>query len=320
MKRPARITERIDAVTWLTPEYLSPCLPPPKAVKIELTARCDFRCSFCSTGRALVKRGDIEWDLLTRILRDARGAGVREAGLFYLGEAMLYPRLADAVRYAKRECLYPFVFLTTNGRVASEAKIDACVRAGLDSLKFSLNAPGRAQFLEVTGRDAFDTVIANIKRARRVIDRVREETGHVCRLYVSSVIHSDIDRAPMDAMVAELLPYLDEHYYLPMHAHAHVEAGLSPKNAVGGAAARYAARRAPLPCWSLFTVAHVTHRGRISACCWDHDDRFTCGDLTETSFMEAWNSAGFQRLRSAHLALDVRGTVCEACVAAHGKD
>jgi hypothetical protein len=39
------------------------------------------------------------------------------------------------------------------------------------------------------------------------------------------------------------------------------------------------------------------------------------GNLNLQSFPEAWHSASFQRLRSANLAEDVRGTVCEKCIA-----
>ena len=39
------------------------------------------------------------------------------------------------------------------------------------------------------------------------------------------------------------------------------------------------------------------------------------GDLTSVSFTEAWNSAPYVELRQAHLRKDVRGTVCENCIA-----
>jgi hypothetical protein len=34
--------------------------------------------------------------------------------------------------------------------------------------------------------------------------------------------------------------------------------------------------------------------------------------------MEAWNSESFVKLREAHLRRDVKGTVCEKCVAYSG--
>jgi hypothetical protein len=38
-------------------------------------------------------------------------------------------------------------------------------------------------------------------------------------------------------------------------------------------------------------------------------------DLNEVSFMDGWNSKPFQDLRAAHLRKDVKGTICEQCVA-----
>ena len=40
------ITERIDAVTAIPAAYRTPFLPAPKSVKIELSASCNYHCSF----------------------------------------------------------------------------------------------------------------------------------------------------------------------------------------------------------------------------------------------------------------------------------
>ena len=47
----------------------------------------------------------------------------------------------------------------------------------------------------------------------------------------------------------------------------------------------------------------------------DATANWTMGDLNRQSFMDAWNSAPFVKLREAHLRKDVTGTVCERCVA-----
>ena len=78
---------------------------------------------------------------------------------------------------------------------------------------------------------------------------------------------------------------------------------------------RIGALRKPLPCWSLFTEGHISYDGRLSACCFDHVGRFDMGDLKKQRFEQAWHSATFRRLREANLAEDVRGTVCEKCIA-----
>jgi radical SAM protein with 4Fe4S-binding SPASM domain len=78
---------------------------------------------------------------------------------------------------------------------------------------------------------------------------------------------------------------------------------------------RIGALREPLPCWSAFTEGHVTAEGKLSACCFDAKSTWTMGDLAQQPFMAAWNSPPFVKLREAHLKRDVRGTVCENCIA-----
>jgi MoaA/NifB/PqqE/SkfB family radical SAM enzyme len=261
-------------------------------------------------------KGDIDRGFFRRILREMRALGVEEIGLFYLGESFLCPWLAEAVRFAKRDCGYPYVFLTTNGRLATPERVRACMEAGLDSLKFSFNFADADQFMQVTNvrKADFHKVEENLKAARRV----RDEGGYSCGLYASSIRYDDEQLARMEAAVARILPYVDEHYWLPLYGQAGLTSGARGTVPTAGNQGRIGALRKPLPCWSLFTEGHITWDGRLSACCFDHDGRFHMGDLNLQPFPEAWHSARFQRLRSANLAEDVSGTVCEKCIAYSG--
>ena len=214
----AKITERIDRITLLTPEYRSATPPVPKSVKIELTARCDFQCFFCASAMRLREKADIDPAFFRRILADMRKLGVEEIGLFDLGESFLCQWLPEAIRYAKKDCGYPYVFLTTNGRMATPERVRECMESGLDSLKFSFNFADADQFAEVTGVKAaeFGKVEANLKAARRI----RDEGGYSCGLYASSIRYDDHQRARMEATVEWILPYVDEHYWLPLYGQA----------------------------------------------------------------------------------------------------
>ena len=314
------ITERIDRITLLTSDYRSPRPPVPKSVKIELTARCDFQCFFCASAMRLRDKGEIDPGFYRRILKDMRALGVEEIGLFYLGESFLCRWLPEAIRYAKQECGYPYVFLTTNGRMATPDRVRECMEAGLDSLKFSFNFSDAGQFAQVTNVKAseFAKVEDNLRAARAVRDEILEQTGHACGLYASSIRYDDEQLARMEAAVERILPCVDEHYWLPLYGQAGLTAGAHGTVPTAGNQGRVGALRKPLPCWSLFTEGHITYDGRLSACCFDHDGRFGMGDLTAETFMEAWHSEPFQRLRRANLAEDVRGTVCEKCIAYDG--
>ncbi|HUG78280.1 MAG TPA: radical SAM protein [Burkholderiales bacterium] len=311
------ITERIDRITLLEGDYRSPTPPVPRSVKIELTARCDFQCFFCASSMRLRDKADIDPALFRRLLNEMRGLGVEEIGLFYLGESFLCRWLPEAIAYAKRECGYPYVFLTTNGRMATPERVRECIEAGLDSLKFSFNFADAEQFMQVTNVRAIDfyRVEDNLRAARQVRDEIAQAGGHFCGLYASSIRYDDAQLEKMQTAVQRIAPYVDEHYWLPLYGQAGLTSGARGTVPTAGNQGRIGALRKPLPCWSLFTEGHITWDGRLSACCFDHDGRFDMGDLGCETFLEAWHSGRFQRLRRANLAEDVRGTACEKCIA-----
>jgi len=312
------ITDRIDNITKVHPEYRDTVLPAPKSVKIELSPRCNYRCGFCALRtREKQPTKDMDFELYMKIVDECVEAGVEEIGVFYLGEPFMAPELlVDAIRYAK-DAGISYVFLTTNGSRASSRWVKETMEAGLDSMKFSMNAADKEQFVEIMGVKAslFDHAMHNLKEARAVRDR----GGYKCGIYASSIQYDGEQQERMVKLIeSEVLPYVDEHYWLPLYSMGAIatereaELGYRP---TAGNQGRLGALRAPLPCWSAFTEGHVRADGGLSLCCFDSDGRFEMGDLKTHSFMDAWNSEKFQEVRAAHLNADVTGTVCEECVA-----
>lgn len=77
----ARITERIDAITRISDRYRRAAPPCPRSVKIELTARCNYACSFCARSMRLRDQKDMDHALFSRLALEMRAAGVEELGL-----------------------------------------------------------------------------------------------------------------------------------------------------------------------------------------------------------------------------------------------
>jgi hypothetical protein len=309
------ITERIDAITHIPDAWREAAPPCPRSVKIELTARCNFACAFCARSARLRAQKDIDRGFYARIVREMAEAGVEELGMFYLGESCLVPWLPEAITYAK-EMGIDYVFLTTNGSITTPEKVESYMSAGLDSLKFSYNYADVEQFTEIAQVKPayFNAMVRNLKDAWRI----REEGGYDCGLYASYIAYDGEQGERMADALAEIEPYVDELYALPLYSQADL-VGAEEKardwRPTAGNRGRLDAMSDPIPCWSIFTEGHITWDGRLSACCFDHDGRFDMGDLTVTPFLEAWNSRRFQALRHAHLAGDVRSTACETCSA-----
>jgi MoaA/NifB/PqqE/SkfB family radical SAM enzyme len=315
----ASITERIDQVTKIPPHYLKAELPAPRSVKIEISPRCNYRCGFCALRtREVQPKWDMDFTLFKRITREMRDAGVEEIGVFYLGESFMNPRLlVDCIAYLKGELGVPYVFLTSNASMAFPEAVDECMKAGLDSLKWSVNAADELQFEQIMGvaGKLFYNALDNIKAAWDL----RREKGYKTGLFASSIRYDGVQQVKMETLLAERVrPYVDTHYWLPLYSmgafatQREEQLGYRP---TAGNQGRIGALREPLPCWSAFTEGHVTAEGKLSACCFDAKATWTMGDLTQQSFMQAWNSPAFVKLRAAHLKKDVCGTVCEQCIA-----
>lgn len=313
--RTTTITQRIDAITGIPQRYLADRLPAPRSVKIELTSQCNYRCGFCAHRLRMKNRGEMDRAFYERVVGEMVDAGVEELGVFYIGESFMCDWLPEAIGYAKDRGI-KYVFLTTNGSLAKPERVKACMEAGLDSLKFSMNNADEEQFKQIAAvkpklwRDA----IANLKAAHRV----REEGGYSCGLYASSIQYDGEQQEKMMALVNEIRPYVDEHYWLPLYSMGSLttqreeELGYRP---IAGNQGRVGALREPLPCWSAFTEGHITYDGKLSACCFDAGDKWVMADLAKVPFMDGWNSESFMALRRAHLKKDVTGTICESCVA-----
>ena len=312
------VTKLIDAITEIPPERFTGILPAPRSVKIELSARCNYRCGFCALRtRKKASKKDMDEGLFRGITAQMKEAGVEEIGLFFLGESFSAPELLVRACDWVKKLGFRLVFLTTNGSLAKPEIVERLMAAGLDGLKFSVSSANEEQFKKIMGvkgnlrRKALD----NLKAARVIRDLGGYQTG----IYANSILYDEAQREKMqETLDRDVLPYVDEHYWLPLYSMAafaterEKELGYRP---IAGNQGRLGALREPLPCWSAFTEGHVTVDGGLSACCFDANSVFIMGDLKTTPFMEAWNSPRFVALREAHLKKDVTGTSCEKCVA-----
>lgn len=300
------ITERIDGVTGIPPEYLKTICPPPRAIKVSLSDACQFQCGFCSRKDAEAA-GPMPFTMFQNLVDEMVHEGIDELGLFYIGEPMLAHDLVKAVKYAKSVGI-GYVFLTTNGALANKSKVESLMEAGLDSLKFSFNYADGMQLKQVANVSPsnFEKIIKNVKDARAV----KDEYGYYCGIYASSIMLDGEQGKKMQAAVERIKPYVDEHYWLPLFSFGGQADFGTP---VRGNPGRLDQMREPLPCWAAFTEGHITSAGDISLCCFDSHHRWVVGNLASESFMEAWNSPEAQLLRAAHLNKDVSGTACEHC-------
>lgn len=219
--------------------------------------------------------------------------------------------IVESFHYAKNEANIEYVFLTTNGFLATPERIVSLVNSGLDSLKFSINAATKEKYQEMHGVNAFDKVIENVKWA----GNFKKTKNKSIKISVSS-IYVEKNIQELLSMKESLMPYLDDFYFLPLYNQSgHV--GEKNYSKFVGNPGRYDNLVPPIPCWELFNAAKISWNGWMTACCFDHDRKFEIANLNETSLMQAWSHQKFVELRKKHLSNDnnvLKKSLCAKCL------
>lgn len=303
-----KISEKIDRVVTCPADFLVECPPAPISAKVELMRSCNFKCKFCYHSQLPQTVGEMDFGLYKRIVKELHDVGVQELAPFFFGESFLSKQLPIAIEYAK-SIGFKYVFLTTNGSVATPLKVAACMNAGLNSLKFSLNHCDEQQFVETTGAPAslFKQTINNIIWARTI----RDVNNYDCGLYASYILYDNKQQERMQPILEKVRPYLDEIYALPIYNQA---SKIGQQEFSGGNQGRADNPVPPIPCWALFRETHINYDGTVCGCSFNVGDEFTMGDLKCDTFMNVWHSPKFRALRRHHLALNVDNTPCSGCI------
>jgi hypothetical protein len=244
------------------------------------------------------KRGMITPEMFEKVIVEGHALGAREVGLYSGGEPMLCAKLEDYIRQAK-EVGYQYVYMSTNGTACNEARLVQIIEAGLDSIKFSINAGERVTYQNIHGKDHFDRV----KRRVKFISNYRKKEGTQLKLFISFV-ECDENQHTLMLLKKEFGAYVDDIHVLK----AGNQMGQMPQ---------YSTREETgKPCPLPFNRIHVSREGYLRGCCNDYQNALAMEDLKNMSLKEAWHSYRFQEFRKRMISGSIGGILCHNCL--HG--
>jgi GTP 3',8-cyclase len=139
-----------------------------KSVRVSVTDKCNFRCTYCMPAEGLEWLGRQEilsFEEITRLGRILAGLGVDEVRLTG-GEPLVRKDLPELVRMLAALEGVRDLSLTTNG-VLLDRLAKPLVDAGLRRINVSLDSLNHVRFAEITRRDALDAVLRGLEEAER---------------------------------------------------------------------------------------------------------------------------------------------------------
>ena len=289
--------------------------PLPECLNIEVNNTCNQKCVFCPYhglyAPKAIHPAILSVDFVKELMCQAYelGIGRKEIGFYLAGEAFLYKGLAELIAFAK-ELGFKYTFLTTNGALATPERMREVLDAGLDSIRFSVNAPQRELYRELHGKDDYDTVIRNIKEMHQYITKnhIKVATSLSCVITKKTI---GIEKQMRDIFD----PYFEDIIFIPVM--------LSRLTNIAEVKEKYEVIddsdvmfNPDFICPLLFNTMYINAFGKVVPCCNSYDEEVYFADLkVNPSLKDAWESDGYNKYRKIFLKGDSdKGTICETCL------
>ena len=135
--------------------------PFPVTIEIDLTNRCNHRCSFCYNSDFFKRdKSSLDPHVLIERLKEAYELGTKGIGFTGGGEPMMHK---DFVEILKKTRQVGFdVGLITNGSLINEKNIDDLIK-NLQWIRISMGGGNKNAYMKIQGVDHFERVVFNIK-------------------------------------------------------------------------------------------------------------------------------------------------------------
>ena len=287
------VKSRMDAKGGATQFSERP--PFPRNVNIELNNVCNHACRFCAYPLMEREHGNIDTAMLEQWLADAYRLGSREIGLHSGAEPFASKQLEHFVAYCKNVG-YEYIYISTNASLANPVRMAAVIDAGIDSIKFSINAGDRETYLKVHGNDHFDRVLEHLRFASTY-----RGAGKKPYLAISFVVTRDNEHT-VEALRELTRELVDE--FIPLRETN--SSGQLPREGER-------ALKAKDVCAIPFNKLHISWEGYMRVCCNDYENVLAVEDLRKVSLEEAFYGDRFTDFRRRHLEDRLEGSLCFNC-------
>lgn len=281
-------------------------------LQLEVTNACNHKCYFCPNSESIRQTKIMDYEFARKIMYDcAQFLGQGKKICFHMnGEPLLYRQLPELIRYSK-ELGYEYAFVTTNGSLATDEMLVNIFEAGLDSIKFSINAGTKETYLKIHGKDDFEKAV----HALEFSAAYRKESGKDFKIFVSCVATKD-NYEELESFNAYAKKYCDEivFYYPCGYAGQNNKLAHELRCDLSGLAINAFEIKHTYPCSVLWNSINVTCEGFLSLCCSESDNRLIVEDLHELCVKDAWLGRKMQTIRRLHLEGKIQNMPCFSCI------
>ncbi len=264
----------------------------PSRIVIELTNRCNLNCPYCLVGMQNEQEsvahadlgrpwGQMDINLAEKIMRDARDFGMKEVMLTFQGEPLLHDRFVDIIHLAKKYGLKAVVF--TNGLLLDAQFSRNIIRAGLDSIRFSVDGLTEETYQKNRVGGTFQKVFQNMKDMAQI---AREEKSDINITWQFIALRNNEHEIPQARKKAK---EIGVSFLVKTFAESIPE--LTPRNS------SYRRNLQLKPCTDIYRMFCVYWNGDVVPCCYDVSGKEILGNVNDKTLREIWESPRYMDFR-----------------------
>jgi len=248
-------------------------------VCIETTSLCNTKCSFCPHSEMKREKMIMTDKVFKKAVREIKCMHIRNIGLYYFGEPLTDPQLAERINFIKKD--YPcYIQVITNGLALDDSWTEKVLQTDLDELLISLDATDKESYEKVR-KGSYDKVVSN------VTDFARKKGGKP-KLIVRTMVTGD-NKKQVKKFNKKWKNIVNEVQYGRIHNFSNKWSESHDKHLIN------------TPCLFLWTQLIILSNGDVIPCCIDYEGKLRLGNIMNRSLKKIWNGDAVKYLRRQHL-------------------
>jgi len=317
----------------------------PLVAKIEVTTKCNLRCTMCSISYREGSGSHIDFHSFLKL--KPIFPYLISAYLYGVGEPLLHPRITDMFFLLADAGVR--VGIITNGILISEDRVHEWLTGGLYKLSISMDGASKTVYERIRRQGSFDQLLDNLECFHSLRQAyhgpvpiltlnfvaMRENVKELLPLLEIAATYD-----AQEVIVTELLAFVDEmksqvlsyedplltRTYSRAEALAH-ELGIDlvlprsyrrwrnsrPRFANREVLDTTSGKKCEIPfasCTEPWSGFWLTQNGNVTPCCYWFR---SLGNLNDNEFIDIWNNSNYQSLRRDINHPETRHTQCRTC-------
>lgn len=161
--------------------------PFPTTIEVDLTNRCNHRCSFCNYAEHIGIEADkpsLDTEIIKKTLKEAKELGTRGISFTGGGESTIHKNYLEIIEYANNIGLD--VGNITNGSTITVRNVDQLLK-NLQWIRISMAGGDRESYKKVQGVDQFELILKNLE----LLSKRKEELKSNINIGIRTLVTPD---------------------------------------------------------------------------------------------------------------------------------